>query len=292
MRKHLWSFCLVLSTSLAFGACSANSPRKQKSQYDMHKDVYVGPDEDSLRLWEAIESKGPNVPATFIKSPANNNCSTKRATGSGVTNITAYEGDTARVPLFFVKKQSLNIVDQKDPLIAFSLKRANTTDVIVTQTDKPVNLLLTAHDANLWVIHSAPGTDIRSINVISHEGAGVIAPSVDPSKIKFIIRNSKNRRCWPGPVKSQKDAESYKEWQAWIRSKIGRVENNYDDEYRLEAALVGPAPLRPITPSPIGGTVIVDGSRYHDVFWGSRDDGETKFPPAPDNLELHSISIK
>ncbi len=292
MRGKLWSVGIITVMSIILGACSADSSRQQKSEYNMHRDVYVGPDEDSMKLWEVIGTKGPNVSATFIKSPTNRNCKVKRATGSGVTTITAYEGDTARVPLYFVKKQKINIVDQDDPLIAFSLKRANMTDVIVSQTEKPVNLLLTTHDANLWVVHSAPGVDIRSINVISHEGAGVIAPGVDPSKIKFIVTSSENRKCRPHPVRYNPNEQSYKDWQKWIRTKIGRIETRYDNEYRVEAALVGPAPLQPIAPSPIGGTIVVDGSRYHDVFWGSKAQAEVKFPPAPDNLRVHSITVK
>jgi hypothetical protein len=290
MRKNLWPIVIISLASLALGACS-QEPRQKFSKYTMDRDVYVGLDQESMQLWEALETKGPDIPATIIKSPANYNCRVKRALGGGVTTITAYEGDTSPAPLFFVQKQLLNIINQDDPLVAFSMKRANMTDVVVTQTDKPVNLVLTTHDANLWVIHSAPGVDIRSINVFSHEGAGVIAPGIDPSKVKFIVANEKNARCRPQRADADRDKEGYADWQKWIRSKIGRIESSFDSEYRVEAALIGPAPMQPIAPAPIGGTVIVDTSRYHDVFWGTREDAESKFPPKPDNVRFHSIKI-
>lgn len=281
---------IAIMTGAVLSACS-NEPQQKPEKYSLDKDVSVGIDQDTIRLWELIDSKGSDLPATFIKSPMNKNCRVKRAIGSGVTNITAYEGDTDRVPLYFVKKRSINLVNQKEPLIAFSLKRARTTDVIVTKTDKPVNLLLSTHDANLWVIHSAPGVKINSINVLSYQGAGVIAPGMDPSKIKFIVSNSENQKCRPNPKRSGTDNKSYQDWQKWIRNKIGRVETNFDTEYRLEAVLVGPAPLEPIAASPMGGTVVVDQSRYESVFWGTREEAELKYPPAPD-LILHSISVE
>lgn len=277
--RHL--FALGAAAILMTG-CGGETGQKA-SKYDMFKEVLVGPDEDTIQLWQAIETKGPDVAATFIKPPANSNCKMNRARGGSVTNITAYEGGSARVPLFFVKKRVIKRLDQEEPLTAFSLQRANMTDVIVTETEDPVNLLLSTHDANLWVIHSAPDVDINSINVVGYEGAGVIAPGVDPSKIKFIVGGRENRKCWPKPERAEKNPEGYKKWQSWIRKNIGRVANNYDSEYRLDAALVGPAPLEPIAASPIGGAIIVDASRYHDVFWGSKKDAAIAFPPPPKN---------
>ncbi len=302
MNNSLFLSLGALANALVFSSCSNPS-----SNIDMKTDVEVVSGAEPMKLGEVLIPAPKMQPATLLSVPNNKNCNLVRG-GAVVANITGYEGDSQRVPLFFVKERSYreDSRDMDSPVhTAFSLKRADITNVIVTQTDKPVNLLLTTHDANLWVIHKAPNVEIAAINVMSYEGGAVIAPSVDPSRIKFIVNNEGTRRCWKKPQRYtnakeksavkpanytrkpedyeryRQEEKTYNEWLRWVGQKVGRVGHAIDREYRIEAALVGPPPVQPVAATPLGGQIIVDHSRHDNVFWGSQKEAEKKFPPPP-----------
>ena len=69
-------------------------------------------------------------------------------------------------------------------------------DVLVTETDAPVFLVLTSYDAVLWNIQTAPDVEIDGIVVSAYEG-GAIANGVDAKRTGFMgFRGAPNRSCY------------------------------------------------------------------------------------------------
>lgn len=293
----------LLTLILAIGMAGCAKP---KSKIDMKTDVEVIPGAEPMKLGEILLPASAALEPQIVSAPKNAGCQLIRSNSADVANITGYEGaPRSHSPLFFVKeiKYRENPQDKTEPLkTGYSLNRADITDVVVTATEKPVNLLLTSHDASVWVIHPAAGVKIEAINVMSYEGGAVIAPGVDPKRIKFVINSEITKKCWKKPERYtnakekaavkpanyerkpedferyRKEEQSYKAWLNWVGGKVGLVKYPIDREYRVEAALVGPNPSAPIAATPVGGQVVVDHSRYMTVFWGSKRAARQQYP--------------
>ena len=296
--------CLLLAIIIAsVVGCQA------KPKIDMSTDVEVIHGAEPMKLGEILQPFPKTLPANLVSFVENTSCKMLRANGGAIlANITSYEGGKSRAPMYFIKPFRY-IENQGTPerevKTAYTMAKPEVTDVIVTETSKPVSLLLTSHDPTLWVVHTTPGVKLQNINVMSYEGAAVIAPQVQKSQINFLINTKRNRKCWNKPVRyknakdmaaaktnknykrTSKDYEryrqeekGYKQWLGWVGQKVGRVSIALDREYYVHAALVGTPPPQPIEATPLGGEIYVDHSRGN-IFWGSKKDAQKVFPPPP-----------
>ncbi|MEM5516765.1 hypothetical protein WNY37_07375 [Henriciella sp. AS95] len=171
-------------------------------------------------------------------------------------------------------------------------------DVLVTETDAPVYLVLTSYNAVLWNIQTAPGVEIDGIVVSAYEG-GAIANGVDPKRTGFMgHRGAPNRSCYldgqgrPVTVEARiagaKDlnpdfdatryrdrwAEEYRQGLAFFRTelprKIGkRVEwiITQGPKDGTKAILVGDVPAEPFQQQPI---TKIQLPSYVWPYWGDR----------------------
>ena len=179
-----------------------------------------------------------------------------------------------------------------------SVEWANRVDVLVTETEAPVFLVLTSYNAILWNIQLAPGAKLDGVVVSAYEG-GAIANGASARRTGFMgFDGSPNRSCRldgrgkPVPsadrIASAKDLnpdfdpQGYKErWDAEyrdglkffaveLRQKIGKTPTWVLNDARgesFQAVLVGPVPDAPFQQEPITRLQIPS---YIAPYWGTR----------------------
>ena len=171
-------------------------------------------------------------------------------------------------------------------------------DVLVTETEAPVYLVLTSYNAILWNIQLAPGAQIDGIVVSAYEG-GAIANGTSARRTGFMgFDGSPNRSCRldgrgkpvptevriagakdlnpdfdPRGYKERWDAE-YREAQKFfavdLRQKIGKAPTWLLNDARggsFQAVLVGPVPSEPFAQQPVTRLQIPS---YVAPYWGTR----------------------
>lgn len=171
-------------------------------------------------------------------------------------------------------------------------------DVVVTETEAPVYLVLTSYNSILWNIQAAPGVEIDGIVVSAYEG-GAIANGVDERRTAFMgFDGSPNRQCYlkgrarPATVETRIagaknlnpdfDERRYRQrWEAEYRQglkffrtdlprKFGRPPSWHLTNARggpFQAVLVGPKPDVAFEQAPISRLQIPS---YIAPFWGTR----------------------
>lgn len=174
------------------------------------------------------------------------------------------------------------------------------TDILVTETDAPVFLVLNSYNAVLWNIQRAPGVEIDGIIVNGYEG-GAIANGVEASRTGFMgTRGAPNSSCrfdaraYPLSIeqvienarKNRPDIDVAKfrpDWERNIREgrkffdrelpqKLGkRIEwaISHGPNTGTRAVLVGPVPAQPFEQQPI---TKIQLPSYVWPYWGSRRD--------------------
>ncbi len=175
---------------------------------------------------------------------------------------------------------------------------ATRVDVLVTETEAPVFLVLTSYNAILWNIQLAPGAEIDGIVVSAYEG-GAIANGTTARRTGFMgFDGSPNRACRldgrgkPIPTEvriagAKKlnpdfDPRGYKErWDAEyrdaekffaldLRQKIGKAPTWLLNDARgesFQAVLVGPVPAQPFAQQPVTRLQVPS---YVAPYWGTR----------------------
>lgn len=173
-------------------------------------------------------------------------------------------------------------------------------DVLVTETDAPVFLVLTSYNAVLWNIQTAPGVEIDGIVVSAYEG-GAIANGVDERRTGFMgQRGAPNGRCYlkgqaqpatveartasaleinPGLNVSQyreRWAEEYRQGREFFGMTLTRTIGKrpewiitHGPGTGTKAILVGDVPAQPFEQQPI---TKIQLPSYVWPYWGSRDD--------------------
>lgn len=179
-----------------------------------------------------------------------------------------------------------------------SVEWATRVDVLVTETEAPVFLVLTSYNAIMWNIQLAPGAEIDGVVVSGYEG-GAIANGVSPRRTGFMgFDGSPNRSCRlegrgkpvpsdvriagakdlnpdfdPRGYKERWDAE-YRDGQKFfsvdLRQKIGKAPTWLLNNARggtFQAVLVGPVPTLPFQQQPVTRLQIPS---YVAPYWGTR----------------------
>ena len=171
-------------------------------------------------------------------------------------------------------------------------------DVLVTETEAPVFLVLTSYNSVMWNIQRAPGVKIDGVVVSAYEG-GAIANGVDGRRTGFMgVRGSPNSKCRldgqgvPVPVEVRIagarelnpdfDPSGYRDqWEAdykagldffrtELRKRFGKQPDWVLANARgnaFMAVLVGPVPQMPFEQQPVTRLQIPS---YIAPFWGTR----------------------
>lgn len=179
-----------------------------------------------------------------------------------------------------------------------AIESASRVDVLVTETDAPVFLVLTSYDPVLWNIQTAPGATIDGIIVNAYEG-GAIANGVAARRTGFMgNRGAPNSACRWKPrgraipteeriagaleLNSRFDAAGYRDqWDGQYREdmkfyrqdlpiKLGQRPTWLLNDAKggpFQAVLVGPVPDAPFEQQPITKLQIPS---YVAPYWGPR----------------------
>ena len=165
-------------------------------------------------------------------------------------------------------------------------------DLYLTDTSRPIYLVLAANDPTVWAFHMAEGVQVDGVAAISHAPQG-IANLPDGGRIGFVeFHNEKQSECAVTPKRrvdetwtalqtiSQtghdasafkkviRDArEDYADYRRWVRAKVGEPESVIT-AYRTSHVLVGPMPDTPIPYGPLGDAFVIHSTSAIPV-WGS-----------------------
>ena len=308
-KSRLALYCLCGFLLVACSPKGASGP-----QIDMKTKVVQVRGAVPLKLGEVMfPASVPGEGITFRALRNRTNCQMPKASKSAkVVSITAYEGPNEYSgPLFFASK--VKGIDLK-PVRVLS-QSAGIAHIIVTDTEQPVYLSLASHDSVLWRVHTAPGVQIDGVSVMSYEPSGLMVAGLPAHRIGFIDRSDgdefkehqsyskRYNKCWKSPqrytnakaigkkntstgyVYSRQDLErfkareqSYKDWLFWQRQYIGHL-NADMGAYRVEAALIGPAPApgQQLQPTPPSTPVYVAKDGF-EPFWGTRAAAYAQYP--------------
>jgi hypothetical protein len=142
-------------------------------------------------------------------------------------------------------------------------------DVLVTETEAPVFLVLTSYDAVLWNIQTAPGVEIDGIVVSAYEG-GAIANGVDARRTGFMgFRGAPSGKCYLKGAAYQTLTPAF---QQSMHKRFGRKASWLLTEppgTGVKAVLIGDVPDQPFQQQPI---TTIQLPSYVWPYWGSRDD--------------------
>lgn len=171
-------------------------------------------------------------------------------------------------------------------------------DVFITQTDKPVYLILTSQNAVIWNIHKAKDVIISNIAAISTHG--IAFANLDSSiPVSILYGKRKLKQCKVNPVRRPekhmryvqraslrdeldavaKQKDVYRKYLLWFKTKFGvSPEDNVVGELRVSHVLVGPKPLNndaliryiPLSESQIQianqDHIVIGGEHTYDEF--------------------------
>ena len=301
---------LCCAALLTLTACGGGGKPAKRGKIDMKTDVRVERGAEPMKLGEVLipAPKGAGE-INIVNFPMNTRCTLPRATvDAKVINVASYEGGQKRSPLFFAQEHP----ETKRVTGGYGLENAHIANIIVTDTSAPLYLVFTSHSSTLWVVHAAPNVEIEAISVISLEPSGLAGAGIAQDRIGFIKRaghdymKSKNFRagpkdCYEKPIRyfnaaeqtkiepanytrTQEDFAQYrvkeKAYKDWLRSlgrKVGHHVNLDLGDYRIDAALIGPAPTQALQAKQISGPIYVS-PEFYTAFWGSKKDARAKYP--------------
>lgn len=278
--------------ALGLGACGASSSGGIDPQTPIHQAQGFG-DVSFGQVLSAVAGHDPAIKPEFVSHTVHPRCRMPRASsGSHMAYIYSYGGGFKSPMAHAYKKAHEGSVEYHQ-----------RTDVIVTETEVPVYLVLESYNAVLWNIQLAPGAQLEGVGVLSYEGGAVsgVPEGVDVGFLAF--RGVENKRCFerggmmtPTDIRVERaaannytatasdrqnwDAEyrAAKTWRnRWVPQTFGArfdVEIFPDGSDDYDAVLVGPVPATPIAPTPI---IRVHTPDHVHVAWGNRDEVLAEF---------------
>lgn len=218
--------------------------------------------------------------------PVGKRCSMPRASnGAKVVYINSYGGGE-RSPLH-------NSYKGKEG----SREHHKRIDIVITETEQPIYLLLDSYNSVLWNLQKAPGVEVDGVAIISYEPSSLLN-GPKPNRVSFHgLRGYPGKRCYerggkPVSVKDraaaarangyeptasdlQKYAETNREMKNWHERYIPRMIGKRIDEMifprndgNYKAVMIGPIPATPIPGQPPEKLQVAD---YINVAWGTRE---------------------
>lgn len=284
--------CALGLMALGLGACGGGSSGGVDPQTPIHQAQGLG-DVAFSQIMTSAAGHDPAIKPEFVSHKISPRCRMPRASaGAHMAYVYSYGGGF-RTPMAHAYKATHQS----------GVEYHQRTDVIVTETDAPVYLVLESYNAVLWNIQLAPGAQLQGVGVLSYEGGAVsgVPEGIDVGFLAF--RGVGDKKCFkrggmmtPTDIRVERaaannytanasdrkkwDAE-YKEAKSWRNSWVPRtfgarfdVEIFPDGSDDYDAVLVGPVPAAPIAPTSITRVHVPD---HVHVAWGSRKDVLAEF---------------
>ncbi|MDJ0943065.1 MAG: hypothetical protein QNJ30_06355 [Kiloniellales bacterium] len=314
MRKSIQILLLGLAVSLA--GCEDESVRPQGSVkaavYNgyygaVYKRYAVTTEDRELSYWvqELVQDyAGPRVgtaPAQFEAASAAGCALPAPSEGAKVVLVEVYGGNN-ELPLHFISGKDvagvasyIKSTGERPPLDRMvKSSAADQIDVLVTETERPVYLVLTAYDEIVWSLHLAEDARLDGISVIGHEAQALAHVPEGLRKAVVVFDQSPQRGCMVTPqhpvteswkaLKAmnrkhggegfrhnlEKADRNHRAFRNWLRPRIGAVDLSLT-AYQTSHILVGPKPAAPIPYRPLSGAVIAYSPSASPV-WGDEDD--------------------
>lgn len=171
---------------------------------------------------------------------------------------------------------------------------ADQIDVFITETDRPIYLVLSAYDETLWSLQLAEGVQLDGIAIIGYE-AQALAHKPDLVLASFaVVDDSPQQHCAITPQRPVNETwrilhreregrtsftrtldearRDHSAFRSWLASKIGYPDRTLD-AYQTSHVLIGPRPDIPIPYRPLTGADIIYAPSATPI-WGSASDAE------------------
>lgn len=241
-------------------------------------------------------------PARLVAASLTNGCLLPTPSAEAeIVYVEIYAGyDDA--PLYFVTHDDIKAVrryieenhERPDLERMVRINAAKQVDVFVTETEKPVYLVLTAYDETIWSLQLGDGVQLDGIAIIGYEPQA-LAHAPSGVRIGYTVYDkSPQRSCmeipqrpvngsWKAVAKAEKQRsesgfkktikearQNHYRFRNWLSAHVGRPQRTID-AYRTSHVLVGPPPsarlhYRPLTDAELGF------SANAVPIWGDADD--------------------
>lgn len=141
-------------------------------------------------------------PATFSPVHLNFDCEIPSLSrGTYVAAVEIY-GGSVELPLYFIPNQDIDkfreVLAESDrpPNFLRTLEQGivKKVDVYITETEKPVYLVLGAYDETVWSLHLSEQTRLEGVAVIGYE-AQALANVPEGTPIGFVVYDSNQMEC-------------------------------------------------------------------------------------------------
>jgi len=213
--------------------------------YIAQDDLVLTLDKAELTIGDVLAGGNQNVPqtATFEALPAANRCRVVRPRGPAlVVNVSAYEGEEVSRDRLWWTTPGTDYYEQIEQ-----------SEIIVTETERPVFLILGSYESILWKIHAAPGVQIDGVVAASLEPS-LITGDVTPDRIGFVSRKLDGQKdCAIYP--STSSPEKAKVWKRFMSDYLRKPAKQMS-AYRVNGALIGPAPSEPVAATALFDTPV------------------------------------
>ncbi len=278
-----WTKALAGLAGLGLAACVPSGPVGP----DLNTPLHSSMDGEAPRYGQVMSSVAfmDTQAAPLIESiKINKRCRMPRASRDAkIVYVYSYAGGT-NSPLAHAYKSPFET----------GRERHGRTDIIVTETSKPIFLLLESYDSVLWTLQVAPGVDIDGVAVLSYEGSS-LANGPGNKRVGFLgFRGVENNKCFQrggepvavdlsvarakenNYIADQSDREKwgaeYRELIDWQRRYVLQLIGGQIDEqiYRtsvgpFNAVLIGPVPDAPFAGQAVTKLQVPDNL---NVAWG------------------------
>jgi len=247
-----------------------------------------------------------DAPARLVAASLSGGCTLpKPSDGAEVVYVEIYAGyDDA--PLFFVKHDDIKEVrryieathSRPDLERMVKVNAAKQVDVFVTETEKPVYLVLAAYDQTIWSLQIADGVELDGIAVLGYEPQALAHAPANVRVAYAVYDKSPQQRCmampqrpvngtWKALEKAQKQRsesgfkrtinearENRSRFWNWLSTRVGRPDRSID-AYLTSHVLVGPQPSARMQYRPLAGAEM--GFTDNAVpIWGDAGDAEDR----------------
>lgn len=305
-----------LALSLALVGCNEDFAKpKGFPESRVHNGIYgavykrpaVTTDDRNLSYWAqdlATDYAGPRLrdaPAKLVGARLAGCSLPQPSEGAEVVYVELYSGfDDA--PLFLVTRDDIKDVKryidarQEHPDIDRLLNNstAQQVDVFVTETEKPVYLVLATYDETIWSLQLAEGVELDGIAIIGYE-AQALAHAPENTRVGYVVYDdSPQGRCMTVPQRPVTDSwdaverakkqkhdhgfnkilkearQDHRKFRGWLRGRVGPPDRTIN-AYRTAHVLVGPKPATPLRYRPLTGTALSYTGNAIPI-WGDEGD--------------------
>ncbi len=264
-------------------------------------------------LVEDYRRPGAGMPTLLVPSALNGDCRIPEPSPDALVAYVEIHGGKHQTPLFLVSREDIETVRKGDPTVESAeageapdladLVRSATVgqvDVFVTESRRPVYLMLAAQEETLWSLQLAEGVRLDGIAVFARRSQA-LANVPEAARLAFTVRDgSPQRGCFIPPqrpvdetwrvlekveTETEIDGTSFRytvdkaerEHQAfrrWIGKHIGPPDTAVS-AYWTGHVLVGPKPPRRHAYRALADSIVLFSANAVPVWGDARDAEDT-----------------